>query len=354
MPESIPARGIRFQAGRAALRLTAGPGASSSKRCPQIVESMPRASLFGRERTGAGLALGAMLIACEFSPRAAPEAGPLPAAALSELAPDSLRERRLADGAVYRYVWSARGPWAIHLVSAEVARCDLDLVVVPATGPDGATRVRSAVTRMMPAAPREALAGVNGDFFRLDNGAPLGAEVTERTTRLSTRPALAWDAEGTPWIGVPVPVGDGMAFGPDTLAPGAAHDGVQVVGGYPELLDGGSVVGDLAVTDRPSFAAARHPRTAVGFDSGRGRLWVVVVDGRQPPHSAGMTLPELANLFLWLGVDEALNLDGGGSSVMSLGAEVVSRPSDAQGERLVGNSVWLVEDPRGCGVGQPA
>lgn len=290
-------------------------------------------------------------MACEVPPGATADAGPLPFAAMSELAPDSLRERLLTDGAVYRFVWSARGPWAIHLVSAELSRCDLDLVVVPATSPDGANRARSAVTRMRPAAPLEALVGVNGDFFRLDNGAPLGAEVTESTTRLSTRPALAWDAERVPWIGVPVQAGGRMVFGPDTVAPGDGHAGIQVVGGYPELLDGGRVVADLAVTDRPSFAAARHPRTAIGFDADGGLLWLVVVDGRQPPLSAGMSLPELANLFLWLGVDEALNLDGGGSSVMSVGAQVMNSPSDAGGERPVANSVWLVRDPRGCAAG---
>ena len=154
-----------------------------------------------------------------------------------------------------------------------------------------------------------------------------------------------------PWIGVPVEAGDRMVFGPDTVAPGGGHGRIQVVGGYPELLDGGSVVADLAVTDRPSFAAARHPRTAVGFDADGGLLWLVVVDGRQPPLSAGMSLPELAHLVLWLGVDEALNLDGGGSSVMSLGAQVMNSPSDAGGERPVANSVWLVRDPRGCATG---
>lgn len=306
----------------------------------------PRAARQGC--TVATLLFATLVTACEVPPGATADAGPLPFAFMSELTPDSMHERLLTDGAVYRFVWSARGPWAIHLVSAELSRCDLDLVVVPATSPDGTTRARSAVTRMRPAAPLEALVGVNGDFFRLDNGAPLGSEVTESTTRLSTRPALAWDAERVPWIGVPVEAGDRMVFGPDTVAPGDGHGRIRVVGGYPELLDGGSVVADLAVTDRPSFAATRHPRTAIGFDADEGLLWLVVVDGRQPPLSAGMSLPELANLFLWLGVDEALNLDGGGSSVMSLGAQVMNSPSDAGGERPVANSVWLVRDPRGC------
>lgn len=277
-------------------------------------------------------------------------APPLPPAALSELAPDTLLARPLGEGAIYRFVWSARGPWAIHLVSADLTRCELDLLVVPAIGQDGSTRVRTRVTQMVPSAPFVPLAGVNGDFFRLDNGAPLGSEVTGVTGRFSARPALAWGSTRVPWIGIPVRDGDRMLFGPDTIAPapGNGRRGTQVLGGYPELIDDGRVAGDLGVVERPGFAAARHPRTAIGYDRDEERLWLVVVDGRQTPRSAGMTLPELAGLFLWLGVEEALNLDGGGSSAMLVGDELVSRPSDAEGERPVGNSLWLVRVPGGC------
>ena len=316
--------------------------------CTGVVTMNRKWGLAPRACVAAAVLFPILLPACEVPDRDEATVRPLPSAALSGLAPDSLRERSLGDGAFYQFVWSARGPWAIHLVSAEIARCDLDLVVVPATGPDGATRGRVPIAEMVPAAPVVALAGVNGDFFRLDNGVPLGSEVTETTTRFSSRPALAWSRGGIPWIGVPAQIGDRMGFGFDTLAIGEASGGMQVIGGYPELLDAGHVAGDLGVTESPSFAAARHPRTAIGFDTDEGLLWLVVVDGRQTPRSAGMSLPELANLFLWLGVDEALNLDGGGSSAMLLGTQLVSRPSDAEGERSVGNSVWLVRDPGGC------
>jgi len=128
-------------------------------------------------------------------------------------------------------------------------------------------------------------------------------------------------------------------------------DGVtQAVGGDPDLIDGGARVGDLTVEARPGFAASRHPRTAVGYDSVSGRLWLVVVDGRQSPHSAGMTLPELAALFEALGVSEALNLDGGGSTVMVVGGQVHSRPSDTSGERPVANALALARDFSRCGL----
>ena len=299
------------------------------------------------------VAVAIALSACAPPDRPSKLSPSLPAAALAHLAPDSLRALPVGNGVFYHYAWSARGPWAVHLLSADLTRCEVDLVVVPAVAEDGVTRVRMTVTNMLPPRTVRALGGVNGDFFLLEGGAPVGPEVTASTQRVSSRPAFAWGPSRVPWIGTPDRDGDRMGFGPDTIGPGlqssgALGDRLQVVGGFPELLDGGRVVGDLEVGARPGFAAVRHPRTAVGFDAGTGLLWLVVVDGRQAPRSAGMSLPELADLFLTLGVDEALNLDGGGSSAMSLRGRLVSRPSDATGERPVGNSLWVAHDPTGC------
>lgn len=299
------------------------------------------------------------LAACAAPDRPAGQVPELPEAARAFLVPDSGRGLRLGDGVFYHFAWSARGPWAAHLVSADLARCDLGLQVVPALEEDGITRTRRTVTDMVPREPGRPLAGVNGDFFILQGGAPVGPEVTAGTRRFALRPAVAWGASRVPWIGDPVrvedpgPEGNRMGFGPDTVGVRGSEDvedpgGLQVIGGYPVLLGGGVPKGDLGVAANPSFAAARHPRTAVGFDSARKLLWLVVVDGRQAPRSAGMSLPELADLLLALGADEALNLDGGGSSAMSLRGRVVNRPSDARGERTVANSLWLVRDGRGC------
>ena len=54
----------------------------------------------------------------------------------------------------------------------------------------------------------------------------------------------------------------------------------------------------------------------VGYDPGRSRLLLMVVDGRQAPHSVGMTLPEVTSLLEAMGATEALNLDGGGHAVL--------------------------------------
>jgi exopolysaccharide biosynthesis protein len=76
----------------------------------------------------------------------------------------------------------------------------------------------------------------------------------------------------------------------------------------------------------------RHPRTAAGISADGHTLWLVVADGRQAGYSVGMTLPELADLMIELGADDALNLDGGGSSAFvyhnSGGEWITNKPSD--------------------------
>jgi hypothetical protein len=59
-----------------------------------------------------------------------------------------------------------------------------------------------------------------------------------------------------------------------------------------------------------------QPRTAIGYSANGRFLYLVVVDGRQPFYSEGITLIELAHLMVSLGSAYAINLDGGGSSTM--------------------------------------
>ena len=58
------------------------------------------------------------------------------------------------------------------------------------------------------------------------------------------------------------------------------------------------------------------PRTAIGLDGAGKRLIMIVVDGRQPFYSEGLTVQEMAELMIYYGGDNAILLDGGGSSTM--------------------------------------
>lgn len=68
-----------------------------------------------------------------------------------------------------------------------------------------------------------------------------------------------------------------------------------------------------------------YPRTAVATNQTGDKLWLILVDGKQPFYSDGFTLAELTEFMINLGVDKALNLDGGGSTTL-----VVSSNSQAK------------------------
>ena len=94
-----------------------------------------------------------------------------------------------------------------------------------------------------------------------------------------------------------------------------------------------------------------HPRTAIGIDRETNQLLLLVVDGRQS-FSRGYTMVELANRMIDLGADEALNLDGGGSSTMVAKKEnglvgVVNYPSDG-GQRSVPNGLEVTYTAPSC------
>ena len=90
-----------------------------------------------------------------------------------------------------------------------------------------------------------------------------------------------------------------------------------------------------------------HPRTAVGIDTDGHKLFFLVIDGRSA-YSRGYTMVELANMMIALGADDALNLDGGGSSTLysrkvtgEMG--VINEPSDGT-ERKVANGLGIFYD----------
>ena len=117
-----------------------------------------------------------------------------------------------------------------------------------------------------------------------------------------------------------------------------------IVGGWPRLIVDGRNVAAAADSSEgtfPRFSAERHPRSAIGISRDSTTLMFVVVDGRRP-WSVGMSLVELADQLLALGAYQAMNLDGGGSSTLWVRGTIVNYPSDAAGERAVGNALIVV------------
>jgi exopolysaccharide biosynthesis protein len=143
----------------------------------------------------------------------------------------------------------------------------------------------------------------------------------------------------------------GRGTGADALGALKKGDKARVTWGLrgePEVAISGNKVLLLHGVRRVVDDLEMHPRTAVGIDRDTGQVLMLVVDGRQS-FSRGYTMVELANLMTTLGVEDALNLDGGGSStllVLDPNGVIGVRNSPADGvERHVANGLQVTYTP---------
>jgi exopolysaccharide biosynthesis protein len=108
------------------------------------------------------------------------------------------------------------------------------------------------------------------------------------------------------------------------------------VGGGPVLVQNGKI--KITNEEELKFTGKaindKHPRTCMGYTKD-GYLIIMVIQGRFPGIADGATLDQEAKLLINLGCEEALNLDGGGSSCMLVNGKETIKPSDKGGERPV-------------------
>ena len=141
------------------------------------------------------------------------------------------------------------------------------------------------------------------------------------------------------WLMADLKIGDPLKI-VQTLGP--VWDKVtQAVGAGPCLVKNGEIyMTTLGEEFGSDVAGGRAPRTALGITKD-GKALLVVVDGRSRA-SVGYTLLELARFMLEQGAVEAMNLDGGGSSQMIIGSQIVNTPSDGR-ERRLGAGIAVVK-----------
>ena len=133
-----------------------------------------------------------------------------------------------------------------------------------------------------------------------------------------------------------VHVGDKVTIREDLGNPW--NQATVIVGAGPTLVKGGQVKVTAQEEQFPAdITRGRAPRTAVGILP-NGHVLLAVVDGRQDS-SIGCTLTEMGELMKQFGAVDAINFDGGGSSEMVLGGQILNSPSDG------------VERPLGCALG---
>ncbi|HEY7273400.1 MAG TPA: phosphodiester glycosidase family protein [Actinoplanes sp.] len=123
----------------------------------------------------------------------------------------------------------------------------------------------------------------------------------------------------------------------------------SIVNGGPELVRDGRLHATPAADGMvhpgdPSFyygwVHKRNPRTFAGVDA-RGRTVLITADGRSTS-SLGLGIGETAAVARSLGLRDAMNLDGGGSTTMVVDGSVINMPSDATGERPVGDALVVL------------
>ena len=109
----------------------------------------------------------------------------------------------------------------------------------------------------------------------------------------------------------------------------------------PVLIDGGRIV---EYDSDKTFYTGRHPRTLIGKRAD-GEVVMAVIDGRFRGEGEGTTITETAYIARLLGLVDALNLDGGGSSTLWTARKgVLNHPYDNHrfdhaGERAVPNCI---------------
>ncbi len=185
-----------------------------------------------------------------------------------------------------------------------------------------------------------------------------GNVVEVRTERGGSIPpdgsVLSGTSGGARWLRDHAEVGRRIEVISSVTADGAAFplpDGLGVVNGGPRLVRDGAV--DITAFDEGfhhpenpefyyRFGVRRNPRTLAGVTD-EGDLVLIAADGRRPGYSVGLDFGEEALVMRAFDARDAVNLDGGGSTGITIGDHLVSRPSDPTGERAIGDALVLTD-----------
>lgn len=165
-------------------------------------------------------------------------------------------------------------------------------------------------------------------------GTPGAGPIASGTTVLLGRDAGADELRG-------LHVGDPVQISTDLAPEATAVPYAFAVGGFPVLRDGSPLAG----LDTRTAAT----RTAAGFGDGGRTLHLLALDGAAESN-AGLTIAELADVMRRLGADDAVNLDGGGSTTLVTRgpgdpAAVVRNHPTGGAERPVANAIGVLTTP---------
>jgi len=183
---------------------------------------------------------------------------------------------------------------------------------------------------------------INAGGYDMSNGRPSGAFIMSGTQINAPTNTTFWiDASGNAHI----------TSAQECSTAFAAGNVLEAVASFGDIFVDGHARSDLDNSTRAS-------RTAIGIKAD-GTVVMFMVDGRQAPYSVGMTMAEVAAAMEDLGCEQAVNLDGGGSSTFATqregepesstaGLTLRCRPSDGY-ERKVSNTIMVLSTAKPTG-----
>ena len=181
----------------------------------------------------------------------------------------------------------------------------------------------------------EAIFAINGDYYGFrDDGILIRNGVVYRDDGVRTGLAIYLDGtmavydetETTADELIAEGVWNTLSFGPALLIDGQIVDGIEDV--------------EIDTNFGNHSIQGSQPRTGIGMISENHYVFVVV-DGRSPGYSTGVTMTEFAEIFQDLGATVAYNLDGGGSATMFFNGDVVNNPLGEGDERGVSDILYI-------------
>ena len=150
--------------------------------------------------------------------------------------------------------------------------------------------------------------GTNGDFYSKKNDLWIPGGLFYKDG-VAIKTEIGWEADHVFYM-----LKDGTAH--ITSVPEfklVEREVVHAIGGWQRMVQDGEVVKNFTVNDN---AMQFHPRTFVGVSADNRKVYLFVVDGRQPEYSNGMRLEDMMLLCQGAGCYQAFNMDGGGSTTM--------------------------------------
>ena len=232
--------------------------------------------------------------------------------------------RRPYAGVTYSYEAKINPPQRIYEAVVDLTQAGTAVRVARGgADPDGDGPWQTTLMPPTKIADREKFdVVINGDFFLHFQGKDAEGRAALSQFKAATMAKVTGVAEtdGVVWSKaikeMPMLLIDARGKASIAIGKEPPREAKQAIAGHDTLVRGGKNV--APVSQRPGFIKGPHPRTGVGIKDHGNTLILVVVDGRKKGVATGMSLAELAEVMVAQGAEEAVNLDGGGSSVLAI------------------------------------